>query len=334
MSPSKQSFQACRVFEVDGRVAPRLVPMERGELSEGDVVVRVQWSGINYKDALAVTGRGRILKRFPLNAGIDAAGIVESSKDARFKDGDAVLANGMGLGESHDGGFAELLRVPVDWVVPLPAGLTLRESMILGTAGFTAALAIVRMELLGQRPEMGPIVVTGATGGVGSVAVSILASRGYSVLAVSGRPEHHDYLRGLGAAEVMAPEELQLGSRPLEAARFGGAIDNVGGELLAGLVRHVGLWGQVACIGMAASPELSGTVFPLILRGVSLLGVSSGNCPMPLRAEVWTRLGADLKPPRLGGIVSREVPLAAVVETASLLIERRALGRILVNCGG
>ena len=313
-------------------MAPRLVEMTADELSPGDVVVRVHWSGINYKDALAVTGRGKILKRFPLNAGIDAAGLVESSTDARFEPGDAVLANGMGLGESHDGGFAEVVRIPGDWLVPLPAGLTLREAMALGTAGFTAALAIVRMELNGQRPEMGPIAVTGATGGVGSVAVSILAARGYPVLAVSGRPEHHEYLRGLGASEVKTPEELDLGSRPLETARFGGVVDNVGGELLAGLVRHVGLWGQVACIGMAGSPELTTTVFPLILRGVSLLGASSGNCPMPLRHELWTRLGADLKPPHLGGIVSREVPLAAAIETASLLIERRALGRVLVDC--
>jgi len=329
MSPA---FRACRIFEDAGRVAPRLVEMTADELSPGDVVVRVQWSGINYKDALALTGRGKILKRFPLNGGIDAAGIVESSQDPRFKPGDEVLANGMGLGESHDGGFAELLRVPGDWLVPLPAGLTLRESMVLGTAGFTAALAIVRMELLGQRPELGTIVVTGATGGVGSAAVSMLAARGYRVLAVSGRPEHHDYLRGLGASDVKTPEALELGTRPLEKARFGGVVDNVGGELLAGLVRHVDLWGQVACIGMAASPDLTTTVFPLILRGVSLIGVSSGNCPMPLRAEVWTRLGTDLKPPRLGTIVSQELRLDAVIEAASLLIERRALGRILVSC--
>jgi acrylyl-CoA reductase (NADPH) len=320
------------VFEEEGRVVPRLVTMEPGELSPGDVVVRVHWSGINYKDALAVTGRGKILKRFPLNAGIDAAGIVESSGDARFRPGDEVLVNGMGLGESRDGGFAEVLRVPGDWIVPLPAGLTLRESMILGTAGFTAALAIHRMELNGQRPDMGPVVVTGATGGVGSVAVSILASRGYAVTAVSGRPEHNGYLRTLGAAEVKTPDELRLGSRPLEAARFGGAIDNVGGELLAGLTRHVGLWGQIACIGMAASSQLETTVFPLILRGVSLLGISSGNCPMPLRHEVWNRLGADLKPPHLGEIVARAVSLDQVIETASLLTERRALGRILVGC--
>ena len=326
------SFLACRVFEEADRVVSRLVRMETGELSPGGVVLRVQWSSINFKDALAVTGRGRILKRFPLNAGIDAAGVVEASDDARFAPGDAVLVNGMGLGELHDGGFAERLRVPGDWIVPLPAGLTLRESMALGTAGFTAALAVVRMELIGQRPELGPIVVTGATGGVGSIAVSMLAARGYSVTAVSGRPEHHAYLRGLGATEVASPESLALGSRPLEAARFGGVIDNVGGELLAGLVRHVAPWGQVACIGMAASPELSGTVFPLILRGVSLLGVTSTNCPMPLRRDVWARLGGELKPPHLATIVSRVVPLAEVLEAAPLLMQRRALGRFLVSC--
>jgi acrylyl-CoA reductase (NADPH) len=318
------------VYEEQGRVRPRLVDMSLDDLSPGEVVLRVVWSGVNYKDALAVTGRGKILKRFPLNAGIDAAGVVESSSDARFRPGEPVLVNGMGLGESHDGGFAELVRVPADWVVPLPAGLTLRQSMILGTAGFTAGLALSRMELNGQSPDKGPIVVTGATGGVGSAAVSMLAGRGYRVVAVSGRPEHHDYLRRLGAAEVKTPAELELGSRPLEAARFGGVIDNVGGELLAGLVRHVSLWGQVACIGMAGSPQLEGTVFPLILRGVSLLGVSSGNCPMPLRQQVWKRLGSDLRPGGLDEIASREVPLDRVPEAASLLVERRALGRILV----
>jgi acrylyl-CoA reductase (NADPH) len=328
------SFLACRVFEAGDSVAPRLVQMEPGELSPGDVVVRVHWSGINYKDALAVTGRGRILKRFPLNAGIDAAGRVESSQDARFRPGDAVLVNGMGLGESHDGGFAELLRVPGDWIVPLPEGLTLRESMILGTAGFTAALAIHRMEQLGQRPELGKVAVTGASGGVGSIAVSILRARGYQVVAVSGRPEHHDYLRRLGAHEAKTPEELGLGTRPLEAARFGGAIDNVGGELLAGLTRHVAPWGQVACIGMAASSDLHTSVFPLILRGVSLLGVTSTNCPMPLRTQVWGRLGGELRPPALAEVVSREVPLAQVLEAAPSLVERRSLGRVLVSCAG
>lgn len=327
-------LRALRVFADGDGVAPRLVEMGTEELSPGGVVVRVLWSGLNYKDALAVTGRGRILKRLPLNAGIDAAGVVEASDDSRFHVGDRVLCNGMGLGESHDGGFAERLRVPADWLVPLPAGLELSESMALGTAGFTAALAIARMELLGQRPDMGAIVVTGATGGVGSVAISILTARGYETLAVSGRPEHHGYLRGLGATAVKTPAELELGSRPLEQARFGGAIDNVGGELLAGIVRHVRPWGQVASIGMAGSPDLATSVFPLILRGVSLLGVSSTNCPMPLRHEAWRRLGGDLRPPGLGAIVSRVLPLDGVVEAAHDLVDRRSLGRVLVDCGG
>ena len=306
--------------------------MQPDELSPGDVVLRVAWSGVNFKDALAVTGRGKIMRRFPLNAGIDAAGLVESSADPRFRPGEAVLVHGMGLGESHDGGFAEVVRVPGDWVVPLPPGLSLREAMALGTAGFTAALAILRMELNGQRPDQGPIAVTGASGGVGSVVVSILAARGYTVVAVSGRAEHHAYLRRLGAAEAKTPAELALGSRSLESARFGGVVDNVGGELLAGLTRHTGPWGQIACIGNAASPDLSGTVFPLILRGVSLLGISSSNCPMPLRAEVWRRLGADLKPPRLEEIVSQTVSLDEIEDAALLLMERQALGRILVSC--
>jgi acrylyl-CoA reductase (NADPH) len=327
-------FRAWRIFEGDNGVAPRLVEMDTDQLSAGDVVVRVQWSGINYKDALALTGRGKILRRFPLNAGIDASGIVESSSDPRFRPGDPVLVNGMGLGETQDGGLAGRLRVPGDWIVPLPPGLSPREAMALGTAGFTAALAIQRMEQNGQRPEQGPVVVTGATGGVGSVAISILSGRGYSVTAVSGRPQHREYLLRLGASEVVTPEELRLGSRPLEAARFGGAIDNVGGELLAGLTRHVGLWGQIACVGMAASGELVTTVFPLILRGVSLLGVSSANCPMELRKEVWNRLGADLAPRALGSIVSEVVPLESVLERATRLIERRSVGRTLVDCSG
>jgi NADPH2:quinone reductase len=327
-------FRACRVFDEGGRAAARLVEMETDELSAGDVVVRVHWSGVNFKDALAVTGRGKILKRFPLNAGIDASGIVEESADPRYPPGTAVLANGMGLGEAHDGGFAERLRLPAEWLVRLPAGLTLRGAMELGTAGFTAALAIHRMELNGQRPDMGPVVVTGATGGVGSVAISILAGRGYRVVAVSGRPEHRAYLEALGAAEVTTPEGLALGSRPLEATRFGGVIDNVGGALLGSLTRHVGLWGQVACIGMAAAPELETTVFPLILRGVSLLGVSSANCPMPLRREVWGRLGADLRPARIDAIATTVVALDGVPAAAQRLMERKGLGRIVVDCRG
>ncbi len=323
---------ACRVFRETAGVVARMVEVPIDDLTPGEVVIRAEWSGINFKDALGVTGRAPIYKRFPIDAGIDVAGRVESSSDPRFQAGDAVLVNGMGLGETHDGGFAQAVRAPADWVVPMPPGLDSREAMALGTAGFTAALALHRMEVNGQSPEQGPIAVTGATGGVGSAAVAMLKRRGYRVVAVSGRPEHDAYLRSLGADEVSTPEALALGTRPLESTRFGGVIDNVGGPVLAGLIRHVGLWGNVACVGNAASPALDATVFPLILRGVSLLGSSSGNCPMPLRASIWNRLGADLKPPSLDRIVSRTVPLAEVIPACGTLMNRTALGRVLVDC--
>ena len=326
------SSLACRMFRETAGVAARMVDVAVDDLTPGEVVIRAEWSGINFKDALGVTGRAPIYKRFPINAGIDVSGRVESSADPRYRAGDAVLVNGMGLGETHDGGFAEVVRVPAEWVVPLPAGLDLREAMVLGTAGFTAALALHRMEVNGQSPSQGPVVVTGATGGVGSAAVSMLKRRGYAVVAVSGRPEHEAYLRALGADEVSTPEALALGTRPLESTRFAGVIDNVGGPLLAGLIRHVGLWGNVALIGNAASPAFDATVFPGILRGVSLLGASSANCPMTLRASIWERLGADLKPPALGSIVSRTVKLADVIPACTALMDRTALGRVLVDC--
>ncbi len=324
-------FRAIRVHDPGSPARPLLEHLGIEVLSEGDVVLRASHSGINFKDALAVTGRGKILRRLPLIPGIDVAGVVQSSGDARFHEGDRVLVNGMGLGETRDGGFSELVRVPADLIVPLPEGLSPREAMSLGTAGFTAALALHRMEQIGQRPENGKIVVTGASGGVGSIAVSILAGRGYEVLAVSGREEYHDYLRGLGAAEVLSPSELELGHRAMESSRFGGAIDNVGGDLLAGLIRHMGLWGSIACIGMAASADLSTTVFPLILRGVNLLGVSSANCPMPLRTEVWNRLGNELKPRHLAEIVTAVVGLEAIPEHCERLLSRQCYGRIVVD---
>ncbi len=326
------SLLACRVFREDKTVRARIVEMPVDDLTPGEVVVRAEWSGVNFKDALGVTGRAPIFKRLPLNAGIDVSGRVESSADPRYQAGDPVLVSGMGLGESSDGGFAQRVRVPASWVVPLPAGLDLREAMVLGTAGFTAALALHRMEANGQAPDKGPIVVTGATGGVGSAAVSMLARRGYQVVAVTGRPEHEGYLRDLGAHDVFTPDGLQLGSRPLESVRFGGVIDNVGGALLAGLLRHVALWGNVAAIGNAAGPGFEGSVFPFILRGVSLLGASSANCPMAVRTETWSRLGGDLRPPALDRIAGRTVALTEVVAACESLMSRSALGRVLVDC--
>lgn len=326
-------FLACRIFEENGRAVPRLVTMPVDDLSPGEVVIRAEWSGVNFKDALAITGKGKILRRFPLNAGIDVAGVVDGSTDPRYREGDRVLVNGMGLGEAHDGGLAGRVRVPADWIVPLPEGLTTFEAMALGTAGFSAGLAIERMETLGQRPDKGPIAVTGASGGVGSIAVAILARLGYRVVAVSGRREHHGYLAELGAQEVVTPDDLALGTRPLESVRFGGAVDNVGGDLLAGIVRHVGLWGSVAVIGNAASPKLETTVFPLILRGVNFVGVSSANCPMDLRTEVWRRLGGAMKPPHLDTIVFRTARLDGVIAEADAVMDRRARGRIVIDCG-
>lgn len=324
-------FLACRTFLDGASITSRLTELDVDALSPGDVVIRGEWSGINYKDGLAVTGRGRILKSFPLNPGIDIAGVVETSRDTRYPAGTRVLVNGMGLGETQDGGFSEVVRVPGEWVVPLPEGLTTREAMSIGTAGFTAALCLHRMEVNGQDPAKGPIVVTGASGGVGSIAVSILAARGYEVVAVSGRTEHHAYLRDLGASSVVTPDALALGARPLESVRFGGAIDNVGGDVLAGLTRHVQLWGNIACVGMAAAPGLETTVFPLILRGVSLLGISSANCPMPLRTQIWNRLGADLKPRHLAKIASEAVGLRDVIPACTRVLDRQHVGRVLVR---
>jgi NADPH2:quinone reductase len=328
------SFLACRVFQEGDRIEGRLVPLELDDLGPGEVVIRAAFSGINYKDALAVTGRGRILRRLPLVAGIDVAGTVVASSDPRLREGQPVLVTGMGLGETQDGGFAQRVRVPADWVVPMPEGLELREAMALGTAGFSAALAVNRLETMGQRPEAGPIVVTGAAGGVGSIAVAILAARGYEVIGVSSREEHHAYLRELGAAEASTPDGLALGARPLERARFGGVVDNVGGTLLSSLIPHVKPWGSIASVGNAGGPDVTTTVFPFILRGVNLLGVSSMDCAMPLRRALWDQLAGPMKPRNLETIVSKTVPLASILGEFEPLLERRVRGRILVECAG
>jgi len=326
------SFLACRIYKTGEGIEHRVEKMQLEQLCQGEVVIRVHYSGVNYKDALAATGRGQILKKFPLNGGIDLAGVVESSSDSRFKSGDEVVVNGCGLGESHDGGLAEMARVPADWVMPVPDGLTMQECMVLGTAGFTAALAIHRMQENNQTADKGPIVVTGASGGVGSVAVDILSSLGFETIAVSGRRQFDGYLQSLGAARVCSAEDLQLGSRPLEKGEFGGVIDNVGGQLLSQLIAHTNLWGNVACIGLADNHKLDSTVFPLILRGVSLLGVSSTNCPMPLRQAIWNRMGNELKPQHLDAILTEVVPLNEVSHVFNDLLDRKKHGRIVIDC--
>ena len=324
-------FEAFRIHREDGRIVARLERLNLEDLAPGDVVVRVAWSGINYKDALAATGAGKILRKYPLVGGIDLAGAVESSSDPRYQPGDAVLVTGCELSETHDGGYAQYARVKGDWVVPMPAGLDARSAMALGTAGFTAALAIQRMEENGQESSNGPVVVTGATGGVGSLAVDMLSARGYEVVAVSGKPQATPYLQSLGAARVLARQDIQYGQQLLENAQFAGAIDNVGGEMLSWLTRSTKYGGNVASVGLTGGAKLETNVMPFILRAVNLLGINSSATPRELRLAVWERIATDLAPRRLATIVTREVDLQALPGAFGPYIDGAITGRTLVR---
>jgi acrylyl-CoA reductase (NADPH) len=326
-----ESFRALRVHQEDGKIVPRLEQLTLDDLSPGNVVIRGEYSSINYKDALATTGKGRILRRFPLVAGVDIAGTVVTSDDPRLNPGDLVAAHGCGMSETHDGGFAEYARVPADWVNKLPPGIDARTAMGLGTAGFTAALAIHRMEQMGQVPEMGPIAVTGATGGVGSVAIALLSGLGFQVTAVTSKTTADDYLKGLGATDIFHLKGKELGTKPLEKVLWGGAVDNLGGATLAWLTRTVAPYGTIASIGLAQGPELNTTVMPFILRGVSLLGINSVEVPLALRAEIWRRLAGDLKPANLGRIATREVTLDQVLGVVDGWVDGSITGRCLVR---
>ncbi len=326
-------FRAFRIHSDGGRILARFDDITLADLSPGEVVIRVTHSGINYKDALAATGAGKILRRYPLVGGIDLAGVVESSADPRYRVGEGVLVTGCALSETHDGGYAQFARVQGDWVIPLPAGMSAFEAMALGTAGFTAALAIHRMEHNGQHPQGGPIVVTGASGGVGSVAVDMLATRGYRVIAVSGKQSATAYLKELGADEVLARQQLDFGTRPLETARYGGAIDNLGGEFLTWLTRTVDFWGNIASIGLAAGPALNTTVMPFILRGVSLIGINSSATPREWRLAVWQRIGSDLKPRHLEKIVTRTIGFDELPQAFPAYLEGAVTGRTVVRIG-
>jgi NADPH2:quinone reductase len=326
-----EAFRALRVHQQDGQPVARLETLTLDDLSPGDVVIRGEWSSINYKDALATTGKGRILRRYPLVAGVDIAGTVVSSADPRLKPGDAVAVHGCGLSETHDGGLAGYARVPGDWVNKLPAGIDTRTAMAYGTAGFTAALAIHRLEQIGQEPGLGPMAVTGATGGVGSVAIAMLAGLGFKVTALTGKTGADDYLRSLGASDVFHLKGRELGTKPLEKAIWGGAVDNLGGATLAWLTRTVVPYGSIASIGLAQGPELHTTVMPFILRGVSLLGINSVEVPLALRTEIWRRLAGDLKVPALDRIATREVSLEQVPAVAGEWMDGAVTGRCLVR---
>jgi NADPH2:quinone reductase len=326
-------FKAYRIHETDGKVSARFEDLTLDALTPGEVVIDVQFSDINYKDALAATGAGKILRSYPLVGGIDLAGIVKTSDDPRFAPGDAVLVTGGGLSETFDGGYTEVGRVAAESVIPMPAGLDAFRAMALGTAGFTAALAIHRMERNGQAPGRGPIVVTGATGGVGSLAIDMLAGRGYEVIAVSGKPESFDYLRSLGASKIVARGDFQLGSRPLEATRYAGAIDSVGGEMLAGLTRQVDFWGNIASVGLAGGAGLKTTVLPFILRGVNLLGINSSATPRAERLEVWHRIATDLAPRHLSRIAHRTIAFAELPGAFQAHLDGKVTGRTVVKIG-
>ena len=328
------NFRAFRIHNDDRGYRSGIETVGAGDLSPGEVVIKTAYSSVNYKDALAGTGKGKILRRFPLNGGIDVAGRVVASTDPEFREGDAVLCTGCGLSETRDGGYAEYARLDAKWTIPLPNGLSLRESMVLGTAGFTAALALYRMRDNRQSPELGPIAVTGATGGVGMLAVDIFSRAGFEVHAISGKPRHADFLKSLGAREVLDRHALALGNHALESARFGGAVDNAGGTLLAQLLSSVAPYGNVASIGLAADAKLDTTVMPFIIRGVSLLGIASAGTARGIREAVWQHLASDWKPAHLDRVCTREVGLDELPGVFDAMLSNQSLGRTLVRVAG
>ncbi len=325
-----KKFSAYRIFEESGKSAGRFVKLSLDDLDPGEVVIRTHYSGVNYKDALAATGAGKVIRRFPCVGGVDVAGVVESSQDARFKAGDEVIVTGYGMGVDHDGGFAEYVRVPADWVVPLPRGLSLFDAMAIGTAGFAAALSIHRLEQNELTPEKGKVIVTGATGGVASLAIQMLSQLGYHVVALTGKDSEHDYLKSLGASEILPRKDLVMGTRPLEKAQWAGALDAVGGQMLAWLTRTMGQDGVIASFGNAGGIELHTTVLPFILRGVRLIGIDSAATAMPLRRQIWQRLASDLYPKQLAQVV-HTVPFTGLPQVFPQMLQGKLRGRSVVE---
>ena len=328
-----QTFKAYRTFEQDKVVQSRFVDMTEDELDPGDVLIRTKYSTINYKDALSYNGSGRIMRKYPTVAGVDVAGTVERSSDTRWKRGDKVIVTGYDLGVAHDGGYAELVRVPADWVVRRPESMTAFDAMTLGTAGFTAALAIHIMEHNGLAPDKGRVAVTGATGGVGSVAIEVLAKAGYHVVAITGKEKEAAYLKGIGAKEVLLRQSLDFARiRPLDKTTWAGAVDNLGGDMLAWLLSTMQIGGTVAAVGLAADMKLNTTVAPFILRGVHLLGVDSVNCPMSLRQTLWNKLAVQWRPDRVHDQV-RTIDFDELPEHFDAYLKGMVRGRTVVRIG-
>jgi NADPH2:quinone reductase len=326
-----EKFRAYRINEQDGKVVAGFQALDIDDLTAGNVIIKVSHSTINYKDALAATGAGKILRHYPLNGGIDLAGTVVSSDDEAFQPGTEVLVNGCGLSETVDGGYSEYARINSASLVPVPESMSAGEAMQIGTAGYTAALAIHRMEQNGQKPENGPVVVTGATGGVGSIAVDMLAGRGYETVALTGKASEEAYLRDIGARRILIRDQVDLGRRPLEKAQWAGAIDNLGGDYLTWLTRTVDYGGNIASIGLAASPSLNTTVLPFILRAVCLLGINSVDTPRELRLAVWSRIANDLRPQHLDRIGHTTISFDDLPGAFQAFLDGTITGRIVVR---
>ena len=326
------TYTAFRIHkDADGRIAGHLEELALAPPADGEVQLRVSHSSINYKDALAATGAGQILRQFPLTGGIDCAGVVTASRSPQFREGDAVLCNGSGMSETRDGGYAQYVTLPAELLVPMPAGLDAAQAMALGTAGFTAALALVAMERNGQSPAQGDVLVTGATGGVGCWAIDLFSARGYRVVALSGKTAEGDFLRALGAADVLDRAQWQHMTVPLAAPRWAGAVDNLGGQYLADVLAQVQLRGNVASIGLASGSSLPTTVLPFILRGVNLLGSSSANTSPADRRALWARLGADLKPRHFAAIAATHIDLAGLPGAFDAYLQGGVRGRTVVR---
>jgi len=326
------TFKAIVVDKSDGGQKVHLTDFDEADLMDGDVTVRVEWSTVNYNDGLALTGKAPVVRRFPMIAGIDLAGTVESSTHPQWKPGDRAILNGWGLGETHLGGYAEKARVKGDWLVRLPARNSARGAMAIGTAGFTAMLAVMALERHGVTPRHGPVIVTGAAGGLGSIAVALLAKLGFTVIASTGRPTEADYLRNLGAREIIERKELVGAPKPLGREQWAGGIDTVGSTTLANVLSMTRYGGAVAACGLAGGMDLPATVAPFILRGVSLVGIDSVMCPLERRREAWKRLASDMEAGKLAAMTS-EIDLSGVMEVGRRIVEGGVRGRVVVKIG-
>lgn len=326
------TFKAIRIDKADKGTTAQLTQFDEAELMDGDVTVRVEWSTLNYKDGLALTGKAPVVRRFPMIAGIDFAGTVEASSHPQWKAGDKVVCTGWGMGETHLGAYAEKARVKGDWLVALPQGLSARDAMAIGTAGFTAMLAVLALEKHGLSPKSGPVVVTGAAGGVGSVGIAVLSKLGYHVIASTGRASEADYLKQLGAAEIIDRNELSAPAKPLAKERWAGGVDSVGSTTLANLLSMTKYGGAIAACGLAAGMDLPSSVAPFILRGVCLLGIDSVMCPIEPRKAAWQRLASDLDRTKLSEI-TKEISLDEVSEWGAKILAGQVRGRIVVKIG-